>query len=66
MNALADQETTTQTGSGFSPKQLIAGAVSLVAALLLATVAPSTEIAWVVAILALTIYLFAFEVVGWT
>lgn len=45
-------------------KQLIAGALFAVVALWLSTVVPSIEIAWVTAILLLTIYLFAFEVVG--
>jgi len=45
-------------------KNLIAALVFLLAALYLATLAPSTEVAWVSGILLLTIYLFAFEVVG--
>ena len=45
-------------------KKWIAAAVFGVAALWLATVAPSVQIAWVSAILLLTVYLFAFEVVG--
>ena len=45
-------------------KQLIAAAVFALLALYLSTVVPSVEIAWVSAILLLTIYLFAFEVVG--
>jgi len=49
---------------GISPKQLIAGAMFVLLALYLSTVVPSVEIAWVSAILLLTIYLFAFEVVG--
>ncbi len=44
-------------------KWLAAGAFALLAGWL-ATVVPSVEIAWVTAILLLTIYLFAFEVVG--
>ena len=44
-------------------KWLAAGAFALLAGWL-ATVVPSIEIAWVTAILLLTIYLFAFEVVG--
>jgi len=47
-----------------SRKQLIAGAVFLLAALYLSSVVPTLEIAWVSAILLFTIYLFAFEVVG--
>jgi di/tricarboxylate transporter len=49
---------------GISPKQLIAGALFALLALYVSTVVPSVEIAWVSAILLLTIYLFAFEVVG--
>ncbi len=47
-----------------TPKQLIAGALFALLALYLANVVPSVEIAWVSAILLLTVYLFAFEVVG--
>jgi len=61
--ALADEEQTVVTRKP-SAKQLIAAAVFLVGALWLATVVPSIEIAWVTCILILTIYLFAFEVVG--
>ena len=49
---------------GINPKQLIAGVMFALLALYLSTVVPSIEIAWVSAILLLTIYLFAFEVVG--
>jgi di/tricarboxylate transporter len=44
-------------------KQLVAAIVFAVGALYLASVVPTVEIAWVTAILLLTIYLFAFEVV---
>jgi di/tricarboxylate transporter len=64
MNKLADEEKTiTQTGI-LTKKQLIAGIFFLVFALLLSTIVPSIEIAWVTGLLALTIYLFAFEIVG--
>jgi di/tricarboxylate transporter len=43
--------------------RVVAGGVFLVAALLLSSVVPSIQIAWVTAILLLTIYLFAFEIV---
>jgi len=43
-------------------KQIIAGAIFAAAAFLVSTVVPTIEIAWVCAILMLTIYLFAFEV----
>ena len=45
-------------------KQLIAGVVFLLLALLISQIVPSIEIAWVCGVLLLTIYLFAFEVVG--
>ncbi len=45
-------------------KQLIAGALFAALALYLSTVVPSIEIAWVTGFLMLTIYLFAFEIVG--
>ena len=45
-------------------KQIVAGGVFLALALLISQMVPSIEIAWVSAILLLTIYLFAFEIVG--
>lgn len=45
-------------------RQLIAAAVFLALALYLASLTPTVEIAWVIGILLLTIYLFAFEIVG--
>ena len=47
-----------------SRKQIIAAVIFALTALWMSTVVPSIEIAWVTAILLLTIYLFAFEVVG--
>ncbi len=44
-------------------KQLVAAGIFALLAVGLAVVSPSTEVAWVVAILVLTIYLFAFEIV---
>ncbi|MCW8924447.1 MAG: SLC13 family permease [Gammaproteobacteria bacterium] len=44
-------------------KKIIAGVVFTLVALWLATVTPSIQVAWVTALLMLTIYLFAFEVV---
>jgi len=44
--------------------QFIAGAVFILTALYIASLVPTIQIAWVCAILLLTIYLFAFEVVG--
>ncbi len=51
-------------GGVLSPKQWIAGGLFLLLALFLAMVVPSVQVAWVTAILLLTVYLFAFEVVG--
>ena len=45
-------------------KQTVAGAVFLLLAILVSQIVPSIEIAWVSAVLILTIYLFAFEIVG--
>lgn len=45
-------------------KKIIAAFVFLAGALWLSTVTPSIQVAWVTALLMLTIYLFAFEVVG--
>jgi len=61
---MADEETTVVTPSKFSTKQMVAAAIFLAMALGLSQVVPSIEIAWVTGILMLTIYLFAFEVVG--
>lgn len=47
-----------------TPKKLIALAVFVVLGIALANITPSIEVAWVSAILLLTIYLFAFEIVG--
>ncbi len=48
----------------FNSRQLIAAVLFLAAALYLATVVPTIQVAWVSGILLLTIYLFAFEIVG--
>jgi di/tricarboxylate transporter len=45
-------------------KQLIAALLFAALAIFLATMVPTIEMAWVSAILVLTVYLFAFEVVG--
>lgn len=50
--------------SAFPKKKIIAAILFAIAAAALASVVPTIEIAWVGAILLLTIYLFAFEVVG--
>ena len=44
-------------------KNIIAAAIFVIIGAFLATTVPSTEVAWVCAILLLTIYLFAFEIV---
>ncbi|MCK4834543.1 MAG: SLC13 family permease [Gammaproteobacteria bacterium] len=64
MNKLADEEQTVASPGVISRKQIIAAVVFAVIAAFLASVVPTIEIAWVSAILMLTIYLFAFEVVG--
>ncbi len=47
----------------FNFKKVIAGIAFMLFGLFVASIAPSVEITWVVAILLLTVYLFAFEVV---
>jgi len=47
-----------------TPKKLIALLIFIVIGAYVASVAPSIEVAWVCAILLLTVYLFAFEIVG--
>jgi di/tricarboxylate transporter len=64
MQKLADEERTIIKPGIISLKQIIAAGVFAAISLYLASVVPSVEIAWVSAILMLTIYLFAFEVVG--
>ena len=54
----------TEMSGGFQRKQWIAAGLFALVALYLATVVPTVQIAWVAGILLLTIYLFAFEVVG--
>ena len=64
MNAIADEDTTVVNPGKFTLKQLIAAAIFTLFAMALAMVVPSIEVAWVMGVLMLTIYLFAFEVVG--
>ena len=64
MQKLADEEQTVATPGIVTKKQLIAAVIFGALAIYLASVVPTVEIAWVSAILVLTIYLFAFEVVG--
>ncbi|MGV6827091.1 MAG: SLC13 family permease [bacterium] len=64
MNTMADEEQTVSKPGIFSKKQIIAALIFAALAVYLSTVVPTVEIAWVSAILVLTIYLFAFEIVG--
>ncbi|HEC05386.1 MAG TPA: SLC13 family permease [Thiolapillus brandeum] len=64
MNKLADEEQTVSTPGIISKKQIVGAVVFTALAIFLAFAVPSVEIAWVSAILVLTIYLFVFEVVG--
>ncbi len=64
MSAIADEENRNTNPGRVSTKQMVVAAIFLAGALGLASVVPSIEIAWVTGILMLTIYLFAFEVVG--
>jgi len=64
MNKLADEEQTISKPGINSRKQIIAAVIFAALALFLASVVPTIEIAWVSSILVLTIYLFAFEIVG--
>jgi len=64
MIKLADEEQTIAEPGIVNRKQLIAAIAFAAVAVLLSTAVPSIEIAWVTGILLLTIYLFAFEVVG--
>jgi len=64
MNKLADEEQTIANPGIISRKQIIAAVIFTALAVFLASVVPTVEIAWVSAILVLTIYLFAFEIVG--
>ena len=64
MIALADEEVTRPCAVCPTPKQLIAASVFALIGVWLAWAVPTVEIAWVIAILLLTIFLFAFEVVA--
>ena len=64
MSEQTEAGNTTSMSSLLNTKQIIAAVVFAGFALYLASVVPTVEIAWVSAILVLTIYLFAFEVVG--
>jgi di/tricarboxylate transporter len=62
--SIADEERLIIHPARLNRTQFIAGTVFILAALYIASLVPTIEIAWVSAILLLTIYLFAFEVVG--
>jgi di/tricarboxylate transporter len=59
-----DDESMVSNAGYLSTKQIIAGVIFATLAAVLALIVPSVEIAWVMGVLLLTIYLFAFEVVG--
>ncbi len=64
MNAQVETEGVSNKKPALNVKQIIAAIIFAVAAAALTMVVPSVQIAWVMGILMLTIYLFAFEVVG--
>lgn len=64
VNNSADVDAAEEKTRSWPVKQLVAGGIFLVLGLVIAQVVPSIEIAWVSDILLLTIYLFAFEMVG--
>ena len=64
MSKLADEEKTIAKSGIITRKQVVGAIVFAALAVFLSTVVPTIEIAWVSAILMLTIYLFVFEVVA--
>jgi len=64
MQTSTDKEIKIDKNPIIIPKNLIAGLIFLVIGAYLASVVPTIEMAWVSGILILTIYLFAFEIVG--
>ena len=64
MNKLSDDDQTIAIPGIVNRKLIIAALIFMALGLYMSTVVPTVEIAWVSAILILTIYLFAFEVVG--
>jgi di/tricarboxylate transporter len=64
MNTLADEKQTVATPGAISRKQIVAAVIFTAFAIYLTSVVPTVEIAWVSAILILTIYLFVFEIVS--
>jgi len=63
MTTLADEEQTAAIKGGLNRKQWIAAGLFALAAVYIASLVPTVEIAWVSAMLLLTIYLFVFEIV---
>ncbi len=63
MTALANEEQVKICPNCLTLKRLIAAGIFTLVAIYLATVVPTIEIAWVSAILLLSIYLFAFELI---
>ena len=59
-----EQPSVKQPAFPINTKQLVAGIAFLLLAFYMAGVVPTIEVAWVTGFLLLTIYLFAFEVVG--
>jgi len=59
-----EQPSTKKPAFSIDTKQLVAGIAFLLLAFYMAGVVPTIEVAWVTGFLLLTIYLFAFEVVG--
>ncbi|GMQ84032.1 MAG: SLC13 family permease [Gammaproteobacteria bacterium] len=59
-----DRADLSRESTAISARQLIAAVIFVGVAIILAAAVPSVEIAWVSALLILTIYLFAFEIVG--
>ena len=64
MSTLADEDQVLPQTGKLSRKQWIAAGVFALVAIYLSFVVPTIQVAWVTAILLMTIYLFTFEVVG--
>ena len=60
----AEAESVASKSPALNAKQIIAAVVFSLLAAYLAMIVPSIQIAWVTGVLVLTVYLFAFEVVG--
>ncbi|MDH5485092.1 MAG: SLC13 family permease, partial [Gammaproteobacteria bacterium] len=64
MNTLADEDQVVPQTGTLSRRQWIAAGLFFITAIYMSFIVPSIEIAWVTGVLLLTIYMFAFEVVG--